>query len=213
MEVDMSKELVQGIEWLGHASFRILDGQVIYIDPWQLEGGVAADVILVTHGHRDHLSPEDIAKISTPDTVLVCCASCADELQGNVHAVQPGDTVEIGGMRVEVVPAYNTDKPNHPQEAGHVGYVLEIEGRRIYHAGDTDLIAEMDEIQCDVALLPMGGTYTMDAAQAAEAVRRIGPQVAIPMHWGRVVGSESDVERFRELAPESVEVVVLERTE
>jgi len=127
-----------------------------------------------------------------------------------VHAVRPGDLVELGALRIEVVPAYNTNKPNHPQEAGHVGYIIEIGGRRIYHAGDTDLIPEMDEIRCDVAMLPMGGTYTMNAQEAAEAVERIGPKVAIPMHWGRIVGKSGDVRRFQELAPASVQIVVLE---
>ncbi len=205
-------ELLRGIEWLGHASFRLLGEKVIYIDPWQLSGGPAADLILVTHGHGDHLSPDDIAKISTPETVFVCSASCADQLQGTVHAVRPGDVVEVGSVRIEAVPAYNTNKPNHPKEAGHVGYVVEIEGRRIYHAGDTDVIPEMGQIRCDVAMLPMGGTYTMDAAEAAEAVKLINPQVVIPMHWGRIVGKQDDVRRFRKLAPESVEVVVLEPT-
>jgi L-ascorbate metabolism protein UlaG (beta-lactamase superfamily) len=206
----MSEELVRGIEWLGHASFRIRDGLVIYIDPWQLEGGPPADVILVTHGHRDHLSPEDIAKIAGPDTVYVCSASCSAEVTGTVHAVNPGDVVELGGAHIEVVPAYNTNKPNHPKEAGHVGYIIDIGGRRIYHAGDTDVIPEMDSIRCDVALLPMGGTYTMDAAEAAQAVARINPRVAIPMHWGRIVGKPGDVQRFRDMVPASVEVVILE---
>ena len=204
------EELLQGIEWLGHASFRICGEKVIYIDPWQISGGPSADVILVTHGHRDHLSLEDIAKIRTPETAVVCAACCADELQGEVHAVKAGDVVEVAGLRIEVAPAYNINKPNHPMEAGHVGYIIEAEGRRVYHAGDTDLIPEMDEIRCDVALLPMGGTYTMDAQEAAEALKRIGPKVAIPMHWGRIVGKANDAQRFGELAPASVEVVVLE---
>ncbi len=208
----MTQELVRGIEWLGHASFRIVADRVIYIDPWQLEGGPLADIILVTHEHGDHLSLDDIDKISTPDTILVCSKSCAEELQGQVREVEPGDTVDLGALRIDVVPAYNTDKPNHPQGKGHVGYVVELDGRRIYHAGDTDVIPEMDEIECDVALLPIGGTYTMNAEQAADAVRRIGPRVVIPMHWGRIVGGESDVSRFRELVPESVEVVVLKET-
>lgn len=204
------EELLQGIEWLGHASFRIRGEKVVYVDPWQISGGTPADVILVTHGHRDHLSPEDIAKIRTPETVVVCSASCADELEGPVRAVKPGDVVEAAGLRIEVVPAYNVNKPNHPKEAGHVGYIIEAEGRRIYHAGDTDLIPEMDEIRCDVALLPIGGTYTMDAKEAAEALKHIGPKVAIPMHWGRIVGRPDDAQRFGELAPASVQVVVLE---
>lgn len=206
----MTQELTQGIEWLGHASFRIRDGMVIYLDPWQLADGAPADVILVTHGHRDHLSPEDIAKIATPATVIVCSASCAQGLQGDVRAVRPGDVVELGDLRIQAVPAYNTNKPNHPQEAGHVGYVLELGGRRIYHAGDTDLIPEMADIRCDVALLPIGGTYTMNADEAAEAARRISPSVVIPMHWGRLVGKEADVTRLKELAPAGVKVVVLE---
>jgi L-ascorbate metabolism protein UlaG (beta-lactamase superfamily) len=204
------EELLRGIEWLGHASFRIRGEKVVYIDPWQIGGGTPADVILVTHGHSDHLSPEDIAKIRTPETVVVCAACCADELPGEVHAVQAGDVVEVAGLRIEVVPAYNVNKPNHPKEAGHVGYIIESEGRRIYHAGDTDLIPEMDEIRCDVALLPIGGTYTMDAQEAAEALRRIGPKVAIPMHWGRIVGKGNDAQRFSELAPASVQVAILD---
>ncbi len=203
-------ELLQGIEWLGHASFRIRGEKVLYLDPWQIAGGPAADIILVTHDHGDHFSPDDIAKISTPQTQLVGPACCAAKLQGKVHVVRPGDVLELEGVRIEAVPAYNTTKPNHTQEAGHVGYIIEADGRRIYHAGDTDLIPEMDQIRCDVALLPIGGTYTMDAQEAAEALKHIKPRVAIPMHWGRIVGKEEDVHRFRELAPASVKVIVLE---
>jgi L-ascorbate metabolism protein UlaG (beta-lactamase superfamily) len=202
--------LLQGVTWLGHASFRIVDGSVVYIDPWKLSGGPRADVILVTHGHHDHLSVDDIALISGPETIVLCPPDCLAELVASrAQAVRPGDALQVAGVKVQVVPAYNTDKPNHPRSAGHVGYVVEIGGRRIYHAGDTDVIPEMSEVVCDVALLPMGGTYTMNAEQAAQAAETIDPQVVVPMHWGRLVGTEKDVERLRKLMPKGVRLVVM----
>jgi L-ascorbate metabolism protein UlaG (beta-lactamase superfamily) len=182
--------MLQGIHWLGHASVRIDDAITIYIDPWKVAEPKRADLILVTHEHFDHLSEDDIAE---------------------VRAVVPGERFEAAGVWIETVPAYNTDKPNHPQSAGHVGYVVELAGRRIYHAGDTDLISEMKDIRCDVAILPVGGTYTMNATEAAQALEVMQPQFAIPIHWGEVVGSEKDARRFQSLAPEGVQVEILER--
>lgn len=204
--------MLSGIYWLGHASFRIEDAVTIYIDPWKLKKGPAADLILVTHGHHDHCSPQDIAKISKPGTVIVCPASCAGELKGDVRTIAPGQTLQVGQVTIEAVPAYNSGKPYHPKQAGNVGYIVEVGGRRIYHAGDTDLISEMDAIRCDVALLPIGGTYTMNAEEAAQAVQRIKPKTVVPMHWGDIVGSKGDVVRFQKLVPKDVEVVVLQPT-
>jgi len=202
--------VLENIHWLGHASFRLEgDGAVVYLDPRNVKNPVPADVVLVTHSHFDHLSAPDIAKISGPKTVIVCPTSCVNKLKGDVRAVTPGDTLHLGKVTVEAVPAYNINKPNHPRNAGNVGYVVELGGRRVYLAGDSDLIPEMSAIRCDVALLPVGGTYTMNADEAVQAARTINPKFAVPMHWGEVVGTREDAERFVELLPQGIQGVIL----
>jgi L-ascorbate metabolism protein UlaG (beta-lactamase superfamily) len=193
--------ILERLCWLGHASFRIDGPPTIYFDPWRLEGEQPqADVILVSHEHDDHCSPEDIERIRGPKTVIVASATAAGKLEGDVRALRPGESEVVGEVRIEAVPAYNIGKQFHPREAQHVGFVVTIGGERVYHAGDTDRIPEMKEIDCDVALLPVGGTYTMNAEEAAQAAADIGPRVAVPMHWGAgVVGERNDAERFSEL--------------
>jgi L-ascorbate metabolism protein UlaG (beta-lactamase superfamily) len=204
-------KMLKEIHWLGHASFRIeLGGLVVYIDPWKLKNPLPADLVLVTHDHHDHLSEADISKISKAGTVILCAAKAAGSLHGEVRAVKPGLSLQIGDARVQTVPAYNIGKAFHPQKAEYVGYILAIAGMSIYHAGDTDLIPEMAEITCDVALLPIGGTYTMDAVAAAKALSVIKTQVAVPMHWGDLVGSRKDAELFVKLAPTGVQVTLLD---
>lgn len=201
--------MLENIHWLGHASFRIDNAQVIYIDPWKLKTFKPADLILVTHAHHDHFSPDDIKKIAGPETVIVCPFDCAGQVPGQVRSIAPGQAIQVGDVRVEAVPSYNTNKPNHPKEHGNVGYVVEVGGQRIYHAGDTDVIPEMADVRCDVALLPVGGTYTMNAEEAAQSLAQIRPKMAVPMHWGGVVGSQADADRFKRDAPQGVEVVIL----
>lgn len=205
------------IEWLGHDAFRIGDGTTIYIDPWEIAGGPPADLVLVTHDHYDHCSPDDIAKVASARTVIVAAAPAAGKLKGQVHAVRPGDRLDVGGVHIEVVAAYNVNKfrspgaPFHPKEAGGVGFVVEVGGERIYHAGDTDLTPEMARVRCTIALVPVSGKYVMTADEAAEAVKQLKPRVAIPMHYGAIVGSAADAERLRRLCPD-VEVRVLPKS-
>ena len=198
--------MLENVHWLGHASFKLTGEKVVYIDPWQLKDGEPADIILITHGHYDHCSPEDVAKIRRPATVVVAPADCAEKLPGHVQVVKPGDRLAVAGVSIEAVPAYNIDKAFHPRKENWVGYVVTLNGQRIYHAGDTDHIPEMDTLRVDVALLPVGGKYTMTADEAAAAANTFRPRVAVPMHWGTIIGGEEDAERFRQLCQVPVEV-------
>ena len=190
-------DLMQGITWLGHASFKIVAPEgTIYIDPWKLEDGEPADLILITHDHYDHFSADDVKKIRKADTTIVTTATVAAKLQGDVKTIKAGEELTVKGIRIEAVPAYNPLKNFHPKSAGGVGFIITAGGRRIYHAGDTDIIPEMANIKADVALLPVGGKYTMTASEAAQAANMIKPKVAVPMHWGDIVGSRADAELF-----------------
>jgi L-ascorbate metabolism protein UlaG (beta-lactamase superfamily) len=203
--------MVENIHWLGHDGFRIDGKATIYVDPWNLSAGAPkADLILITHDHYDHCSPDDVAKISKESTVIVTITAAARQLKGDVRVVKAGDSLTVGDTSIEVVPAYNVNKHFHPQSAGHVGFIFTVGDKRIYHAGDTDLIPEMDSIQTDIALLPVSGTYVMTADEAVQAAQKIRPQVAIPMHYGAgVAGSIKDAKRFRDRLQGKVEVVIL----
>jgi L-ascorbate metabolism protein UlaG (beta-lactamase superfamily) len=205
------------IHWLGHDSFRLESGGLqIYIDPYQLAGGPAADIILITHDHGDHCSPEDVAKIQQDSTTIVTIAAAAPQLSGDIRVVQPGDQLSVRGISIEAVPAYNLTKfrspgnPFHPKAAGHVGFIITLDGQRIYHTGDTDVIPEMETFEVDIALLPVSGTYVMTADEAVEAARLINPKVAIPMHVGRGIGGLEMAEQFKQKGSVPVEILELE---
>ena len=186
------------VTWIGHASFRIAaDKTVVYIDPWKIGGAPHdADVVVVSHGHYDHLSVEDVEKVSKDGTAIVAPADAIAQLHA-ANAVTPGDMVTINDVTVEAVAAYNVGKAFHPKASNWIGVVLTIGGKRIYYAGDTDLIPEMSDLQdVDLALLPVGGKYTLDAAEAARACAAVRCAVAVPYHWGDIVGSAADAQRF-----------------
>jgi L-ascorbate metabolism protein UlaG (beta-lactamase superfamily) len=206
--------MTENIEVFTQSSIRIKDsGRTIYIDPFQMnEEPKNADYILITHDHYDHFSPEDIAKVANSNTILIVPekmekkAQEAANLVGRLLAVKPGVYREVDGLEFETVPAYNILKPFHPKGAEWVGYILRIDGKRIYIAGDTDETKEAKAVKCDIAIVPIGGTYTMDAKKAAELVNMIRPDVAIPTHYGSIVGKPSDGEVFAQHIKENIKV-------
>ncbi len=207
--MDVEAFVKNKIKWLGHASFRIDgDNATIYIDPWKLKQDVPADIILITHSHFDHLSPEDIEKIRKDSTVIVGPADCASDFGASFKEISPGASVQIGDVKVEAAPAYNMDKDFHPKANNWVGYIVTIDGTRVYHTGDTDHIPEMETIETDVALAPVGGTYTMTVEQAATALEKINPKAAVPMHCGDIVGTFGDRESLK--ATTKVPVIILD---
>lgn len=198
--------MLDRIFWLGHSSVKIKSDRIIFIDPWKLKDFEPADLILVSHIHHDHFSPDDITKIKKKETAIITTKDVAGGLSGDVRTVKPGDRVELPGITVEAVPAYNPGKPFHPRENGWIGFILTVEGRRIYYCGDTDLIPEMKDVRADIVMVPVGGTYTMNAEEAARAVALIKPEAAVPIHYDDIVGSVRDAKRFAELCEAAVEI-------
>ncbi|MCM8784450.1 MAG: MBL fold metallo-hydrolase [Candidatus Omnitrophica bacterium] len=201
--------MLDKIHWLGHAGF-FIDAPLskIYIDPYKLKKTFSpADIILITHDHFDHFSPEDIKKISKPDTVIVGPHSLRGKLKHPTRLIKPGEKINLKVIDIEGFFSYNTDKNFHPKKNGYLGFVVNIENMRIYHAGDTDFIPEMKELKADIALVPVGGTYTMNAKEASAAVNLFNPQIAIPMHWGSIVGSRVDAEEFKKLCKCEVKII------
>ncbi len=205
----MIKEIVKKIVRLGHDAFRIDTDVTIYFDPYQISSGPKADLVLITHDHFDHCSPEDIMKIKQPGTVIVTEKDSAEKLEGDVRIIKAGKTMDVSGIKIEAVPAYNIDKEFHPKKNGWLGFIIEIEGVRIYHAGDSDFIPEMKDLRVDIAILPVSGTYVMTADEAVEAALAINPRLAIPMHYGSVVGSEKDAIHFKKALEGKIEVRIL----
>ena len=206
----MTEDILSKIVWLGHDGFRIDASKTVYIDPYQIEEGPRADLILITHEHFDHCSPDDVAKIQQSGSVIVTEKDSAAKLSGDVRVVNVGEKLSVDDITVEAVAAYNTNKDFHPKSKGWLGFIVEIDGVKVYHAGDTDYIPEMKGYNTDIALLPVSGTYVMTADEAVEAALAINPKVAIPMHYGAIVGGGQDAENFKTALEGKVEVRILD---
>jgi L-ascorbate metabolism protein UlaG (beta-lactamase superfamily) len=207
------KAVVNKISWLGHASFRIAGSKTIYIDPWKLPDGIGGDgdIVLITHDHYDHCSPEDIKKALAPTGELVVAECCRPMIPKADKYVLPYMNINVKGIEIYITAAYNINKKFHLREYGHVGFIFTVDGVTIYITGDTDAFPHMRDLTCDIVILPVSGTYVMTPAEAVDACNLLSPSVAIPMHWGDpdVVGTIADAERFSKISP--CETVILEQ--
>lgn len=211
------------IERLNHDCFRIkAQNKVIYLDPYQIEPQELADLILITHEHYDHLSLKDIEKLLQQGTTVVTIPECQSTLSriaekiSSVVLMEPFQKKEVQGITIETIPAYNVNKFRtgnfvfHPKQDGRVGFIITLNGKRVYHAGDTDIIPEMQQLKnIDIALLPVSGIYVMTPEEASHAVSIIKPKIAIPMHYGTVVGKDADAEKFKTLATKFCQILML----
>jgi len=205
------------ISWLGHDSFKIKNKKTVYIDPYEIKTAEEAAIILITHEHYDHCSRGAVKRISSAKTTIITTPVVKSQLSGmkvkEIRTAKPGEKILVDDISVETVRAYNVNKFSSPGQVFHperdemLGFIVTMNGVRIYHAGDSDSIPEMDRLNVDIACIPVSGTYVMTAEEAAEAAKRIKPKIAIPMHYGSIVGDVRDAERFKKLATCQVEIL------
>jgi len=187
------------ISWAGHSTFVIEGEKVIYTDPYVMPSNPKkADLILITHDHYDHCDVGKVRQIQKADTVIVTTPDCASKLSGNIKIIKPGQNLTVDSVRIRAIPAYNINKSFHPKSNNWVGFVFTVSGTTFYIAGDTDFIPEMKGLKPDVAMLPIGGTYTMNIDEAVKATLAIEPKTVIPMHYNTFNGIEADPQEFKE---------------
>lgn len=208
--------MLENVEVLYHSSIKIKGTKTIYIDPFKInENSNDADLVFITHDHYDHYSEEDIDKVKNENTIIVAPESLLKKLlkkginQNNIMLVEPGKEYTATGIKFETVPAYNFGKPFHPKGNNWVGYIINIDEINYYIAGDTDLTDENKKVNCDIAFVPVGGTYTMNYTEAAELINIIKPRVAVPIHYGSIVGTKQDAQKFINLLDEGIQGEIL----
>lgn len=210
--------MLDNIEVLYHSSIRINKEKVIYIDPFKIGKDYNdADLIFITHDHYDHYSEEDIDKVKKQGTIFIVPEELLTKLlvkgynKNDIITVQPNLQYMVQGIKFETIPAYNTNKKFHPKENEWVGYVIEVKGVRYYIAGDTDITEENKKVKCDVAFIPVGGTYTTDFKEAAYLANEIKPKIAVPTHYGDIVGTEKDATDFIRLLHPIIQGIILKK--
>ncbi len=208
--------MLENVEVLFHSSIRINKGEIIYIDPYKIEKNYNdADIIFITHDHFDHYSEEDINKVKKESTIIVVTKDLVEKSlnlsfdRNSIIDIEPNEFNEIGKIKFQTIASYNTNKNFHPKTNGWVGYIIELDGVKYYIAGDTDITEENKQVKCDVALVPVGGTYTMTYNEAAELINIIKPKIAVPIHYGSVAGEKEDGQRFVELIDSDIQGKVL----
>lgn len=207
---------IENIEILCHSSIRIKNKNIIYIDPFKIEKNYNdADLIFITHDHYDHYSEEDIDKVINKDTIIIVPNGLLTKLlkkgidKDRIVVVKPNNEYKIDEVSFETIPAYNINKKFHPKENGWVGYIINLDSTKYYIAGDTDITEENQKVNCDIAFVPVGGTYTMDYIEAASLVNKIEPKVAIPIHYGSIVGTKQDAANFIKLLNTNIKGIIL----
>ncbi len=211
--------MLENIEVLYHSSIRINKEKTIYIDPFKIDRNYNdADIVFITHDHYDHYSEEDIDKVINENTTIIIPEELLTKLlkkginKNAIITVEPNEKYVVQGIKFETIPAYNTNKTFHPKKNGWVGYIIIINGIRYYIAGDTDITEENKQVKCDVAFVPVGGTYTMDFKEAANLINEIKPKIAIPIHYGSIVGTEQDaIDFIRLLHPEIKGIILMKK--
>lgn len=208
--------MLENIKVLCHSSIKFEKGQILYFDPYKVnENYNDADVIFITHSHYDHFSEEDILKVKKETTKIVIPEDVYDKSmelgfsEENILTVKPNEEYEVNGIKFKTIPAYNVNKNFHPRANNWIGYIITLDNVVYYIAGDTDIIEENKKVKCDVAFVPIGGTYTMTAKEAATLVNEIKPKVAIPIHYGLIVGTKEDEEIFKENLNDDIKCEVL----
>ena len=200
--------MLDGVTWFKQSSIRIRrDGVEIHVDPWGVSEESEADYVLLTHPHYDNFSEEDLDLVRGPGTVVIAPAGMKKQLDEADHFMRPGDMLQLEGLDVLAVPAYNVSKRYHPPERGWLGYVFTVGGVTYYHAGDSDYLDSMRDIRCDVAFLPCEGQYTMGPEDAARAGAACGASLVVPIHWGEQVGSRDDAEKVARLFDGEVRIL------
>lgn len=208
--------MLKNVEVLYHSSIKIKDNKIIYIDPFKIDKDYNdADIVFITHDHFDHYSEEDIDKVINENTTIIIPEELLTKIlrkginKNAVITVESNKEYMVQGIKFETIPAYNTNKTFHPKENDWVGYIITLDGIRYYIAGDTDITEENRKVKCDVAFVPVGGTYTMNYSEAAELVNIIKPKIAVPIHYGSVVGTKQDATNFIKLLHSSIKGIIL----